>query len=70
MNRLAKEAEVVRQFAWGSYFRQFSLAETIDQGKIEAPLNDAVLRLELPKVERAKAGPPEPASIYRFYIFA
>ena len=49
-----EEAEVVREFAWGSYFRQFTLAESIDQGKIEARLNSGVLRLELPKVERAK----------------
>jgi HSP20 family molecular chaperone IbpA len=49
-----KEAEVVREFAWGSYFRQFSLTDSIDQSKIEAGLHDGVLRLELPKVEKAK----------------
>ena len=48
------EAGVLREFAWGSYYRQFSLADTIDQGKINARLNDGVLRLELPKVEKAK----------------
>lgn len=48
------ETGVLNEFAWGSYFRQFTLAETIDQGKIEARLQNGVLRLELPKVERAK----------------
>jgi len=48
------ETGVMREFNWGSYYRQFTLADTIDQGKIEAKLNDGVLRLELPKVERAK----------------
>lgn len=49
-----KETGVAREFAWGSYYRQFTLADSIDQSKIEARLNDGVLRLELPKVEQAK----------------
>ena len=48
------ETGVLNEFVWGSYFRQFTLAETIDQGKIEARLRNGVLRLELPKVEKAK----------------
>jgi HSP20 family protein len=50
----ATETPVLREYAAGSYFRQFTLSEHIDQGKIDAKLTDGVLRLELPKVERAK----------------
>ncbi len=48
------ESRVLEEFGWGSYYRQFSLADTVDQEKIEAKLQNGVLRLELPKVEKAK----------------
>lgn len=50
----AQEAAVLREFQAGTYYRQFTLAETIDQSKIDAKLTDGVLRLELPKIEKAK----------------
>jgi HSP20 family protein len=48
------ETPVLREYSSGSYFRQFTLSEHIDQSKIDAKLADGVLRLELPKLERAK----------------
>jgi HSP20 family protein len=48
------EHEVLREYDAAVFFRQFTLAETIDQAKIDAKLADGVLRLELPKLERAK----------------
>ena len=50
----SKESNVLREYHSGAFFRQFTLSETIDQGKIDAQLTDGVLRLELPKVERAR----------------
>jgi HSP20 family molecular chaperone IbpA len=50
----SSESSVLREFEAGTYFRQFTLSEVIDQSKIDAKLTDGVLRLELPKLERAK----------------
>lgn len=49
-----KEADVLREYEPGTFYRRFALSETIDQEKIDARLTDGVLRLQLPKVEKAK----------------
>ena len=49
-----KETDVLREYQAGTFFRRFTLSETIDQTKIDAKLTDGVLRLELPKVEKAR----------------
>lgn len=49
----SEEQDILSEFAVGKFYRQFTLSEVIDQGKIEAKLNSGVLRLVLPKVEKA-----------------
>lgn len=49
------ETSILREYETGTFFRQFTLSEAIDQPRIDAKLTDGVLRLELPKVERARA---------------
>jgi len=48
------ESVVVREYDTGTFFRRFVLSEAVDQAKIDAKLSDGVLRLELPKTERAR----------------
>ena len=42
------------EYEIGDYERSFRLSNMIDQDKIEATLNDGVLKLRLPKAETAK----------------
>ena len=50
----ANEEDILIEYEIGKYYRQFSLSDVIDQGKIDAKLADGVLKLTLPKVEEAK----------------
>lgn len=50
----AGEKALLIEYETGKYHRHFSLSNLIDQSKIDAQLNDGVLRLTLPKVEEAK----------------
>lgn len=47
------ESDVLVEFEIGRYYRQFTLSEVVDQTRIEAKLEDGVLRLILPKAEKA-----------------
>lgn len=47
------EEDLLVEYEVGKYYRQFTLSEVIDQNRINANLNNGVLRLTMPKVEKA-----------------
>jgi HSP20 family protein len=50
----AEEHLLVREYDTGNFSREFTLGQLVDQNRIEAAMKDGVLRLTLPKVEKAK----------------
>ena len=49
-----KEHAILREFEPGTYLRQFTLSDAVEQSRIDAKLENGVLRLRLPKIEAAK----------------
>lgn len=48
------ERVLLREYETGRFQRSFAVSDRIDQGKITASMSDGVLRLVLPKAEKAK----------------
>lgn len=49
----AEEGDILIEYEVGKYYRKFALSEIIDQSRIDAKLENGVLSLTLPKVEKA-----------------
>lgn len=45
---------LLNEYAVGDYYRQFTVSNAIDKGRIEATMKDGILKLVLPKAEVAK----------------
>lgn len=48
------EQEILREFEPGTWFRQFTLPDAVEQTRIDANLVNGVLRVRLPKIEAAR----------------
>jgi HSP20 family protein len=46
--------QLLKEYASGTFYRQFTVGEAIDREKIDANLKNGVLELVLPKAEKAK----------------
>jgi HSP20 family molecular chaperone IbpA len=53
-HHLIEHEPIYREFELVNFFRQFELSEEVDQEKIAASLSHGVLRLYLPRAEKAK----------------
>ena len=57
VGRVIEEAvegeELLTEYRTGSYFRTFRITDVVDQSKITASMADGVLKLTLPKAEKA-----------------
>jgi HSP20 family protein len=53
-HHLIEREPIYREFELVNFFRQFELSEEVDQEKIAASLSHGVLRLYLPRAEKAK----------------
>ena len=49
-----EECVILQEYETGNFLREFTLGHLVDQNRIEASMKDGVLRLILPKVEKAK----------------
>ena len=50
----AQEHLLLQEYDTGNFARDFTLGQLVDQTRIDAAMKDGVLRLTLPKVEKAK----------------
>lgn len=48
-----KGEELLSEYRTGNYFRNFRVTDVIDQSKITASMSDGVLKLVMPKAEKA-----------------
>ncbi len=47
-------SSLLAEYRMGNYFRNFRISDVVDREKITASMKDGVLRLVLPKAEKAK----------------